>query len=109
MVMEVYKDSTSVCVSTEIDSVRALKRATDEETLNKQFSKTKDSWASFDHIEYHLGKDIYFPISVMNQLRRDALEKMKEACLKQSRLLKKNIVIFRKRVKHHLICLKSIQ
>ena len=89
MVMEVYKDSTSVCVSTEIDSVQALKRATDEETLNKQFSKTKDSWASFDHIEYHLGKDIYFPISVMNQLRRDALEKMKEACLKQEPLVEK--------------------
>ena len=87
MVMEVYNDSTKISVSTEIDSVQALKRATDEETLNKQFSKTKDSWASFDHIEYHLGKDIYFPISVMNQLRRDALEKMKEACLKQEMLV----------------------
>ena len=87
MVMEVYNDSTKISVSTEIDSVHALKRATDEETLNKQFSKTKDSWASFDRIEYHLGKDIYFPISVMNQLRRDALEKMKEACLKQEMLV----------------------
>ncbi len=70
-------------VSTDVVSVKALKRATDEVTLNKQFSKTKDSWASFNQIKYHLGKDIYFPISVMNQLRRDALEKMKEACLKQ--------------------------
>ncbi len=41
MVMEVYNDSTKITVSTEIDSVQALKRATDEETLNKQFSKTK--------------------------------------------------------------------
>ena len=41
MVMEVYNDSTKISVSTEIDSVQALKRATDEETLNKQFSKTK--------------------------------------------------------------------
>ena len=89
MVMEVYKDSIRVSVSTDINSVKALKRATDEETLNKQFSKTKDSWASFDQIEYHLGKDIYFPISVMNQLRRDALEKMKEACLKQGMLVEK--------------------
>lgn len=87
MVMEVYNDRTSVCVSTDINSVKALKRATDEETLNKQFSKTKDSWASFDQIEYHLGDDIYFPISVMNQLRRDALEKMKEACLKQEAIV----------------------
>ena len=77
MEMEVYNDTTRVSVSTNINSVKALKRATDEETLNKQFSKTKDSWASFDQIEYHLGEDIYFPISVMNQLRRDALEKMK--------------------------------
>ena len=30
---------------------------------------------------------IYFSISVMNQLRRDALEKMKEACLKQEMLV----------------------
>ena len=89
MVMEVYNDRTRVSVSTDINSVKALKRATDEETLNKQFSKTKDSWASFDQIEYHLGKDIYFPISVMNQLRRDALEKMKEACLKQGMLVEK--------------------
>ena len=87
MVMEVYNDRTSICVSTDINSVKALKRATDEETLNKQFSKTKDSWASFDQIEYHLGDDIYFPISVMNQLRRDALEKMKEACLKQEAIV----------------------
>ena len=89
MVMEVYNDSTKISVSTEIDSVHALKRATDEETLNKQFSKTKDSWASFGRIEYHLGEDIYFPISVMNQLRRDALEKMKKACLKQEMLVEK--------------------
>ena len=83
MVMEVYNDSIRISVSTDVVSVKALKRATDEVTLNKQFSKTKDSWASFNQIEYHLGEDIYFPISVMNQLRRDALEKMKEACLKQ--------------------------
>ena len=41
----------------------------------------------FGRIEYHLGEDIYFPISVMNQLRRDALEKMKKACLKQEMLV----------------------
>ena len=93
MHMKVYNDFTHICVSTEINSVQALKRATDEETLNKQFSKTKDSWASFDQIEYHLGKDIYFPISVMNQLRRDALEKMKEECLKQD-------VVFEKEYKY---------
>lgn len=60
MVMEVYNDSTRVSVSTEIDSVHALKRATDEETLNKQFSKTKDSWASFGRIEYHWVKTFIF-------------------------------------------------
>ena len=89
MRMEVYNDLTSVSVTTDIDSVKALNRATDEEILNKQFSKTKDSGACFDHIEYHLGNDIYFPISIMNQLRRDALEKMKEACLKQEMLVEK--------------------
>lgn len=99
MVMEVYNDRTSVCVSTEINSVKALKRATDEETLNKQFSKTKDSWASFDQIEYQLGEDIYFPISVMNQLRRDALEKMKEACLKQEAIVEYDYVFMPKESK----------
>ena len=99
MVMEVYNDRTSVCVSTDINSVKALKRATDEETLNKQFSKTKDSWASFDQIEYHLGDDIYFPISVMNQLRRDALEKMKEACLKQEAIVEYDYVFMPKESK----------
>ena len=99
MVMEVYNDRTSICVSTDINSVKALKRATDEETLNKQFSKTKDSWASFDQIEYHLGDDIYFPISVMNQLRRDALEKMKEACLKQEAIVEYDYVFMPKESK----------
>lgn len=60
MVMEVYNDSTKISVSTEIDSVHALKRATDEETLNKQFSKTKDSWANFGRIEYHWVKTFIF-------------------------------------------------
>ena len=99
MVMEVCNDRTSICVSTDINSVKALKRATDEETLNKQFSKTKDSWASFDQIEYHLGDDIYFPISVMNQLRRDALEKMKEACLKQEAIVEYDYVFMPKESK----------
>ena len=89
MSMEVFNDVCRVKVFTSIHSAQALNRATDSETLNKQFSKTKDSWAYFDHIEYHLGKDIYFPISAMNQLRRDALEKMKIAFLKRDAVVEK--------------------
>lgn len=87
MRMQVYNGVHSVEVITKEKSVEALKRATNEETLNKQFSKTKDSWAYFDKIEYHLGKNLYFPISVMNQLRRMALEALKEAVLKQAPLI----------------------
>lgn len=89
MSMEIFNDTCRVKVSTSINSVQALNRATNAEVLNKQFSKTKDSWAYFEHIEYHLGKDIYFPISTMNQLRRDALEKMKAEFLKHDAVVEK--------------------
>ena len=89
MCMDVYNDGCRIQVMTSINSTKAINHATNEDVLNKQFSKTKDSWAYFEHIEYHLGKDIYFPISVMNQLRRSALDKMKEEYLKQASVLEK--------------------
>ena len=92
MTMELYKGDIHVCVQTDVESQQALNRASDKSVLDKQFSKTKDSFAYFEKIEYELGKDIYFPISTLNKLRRDGLEKLKEALLVQNELVEHDYV-----------------
>lgn len=87
MTMTLYKGNVRVCVSSDVASQQAQNRASDEEVLNKQFSKTKDSFAYFEKIEYKLAPSIYFPISVLNKLRRDGLDKFKLAYLKQEKMV----------------------
>lgn len=87
MSMTLYKDDITVCVYTDIVSQKAQNRASDEEILNKQFSKTKDSFAYFEKIDYQLASTIYFPISTLNKLRRDSLEKFKLAYLNSEKIV----------------------
>lgn len=87
MYMTLYVDDIKVRVSTDIVSQQAQNRVSDESVLNKQFSKTKDSFAYFESIDYKLADSIYFPISTLNKLRRDGLEKLKEAYLEKKPLV----------------------
>ena len=66
-----------VVVKTPIVAEQAQKQATDPDVLGKQLNKTGSSWARFTHIDYDLAPDIYFPIKVMNDLRKEALEALR--------------------------------
>ena len=78
LVLEVT-DGKYICqVQTEQLAMEAQKRPTDWKVLEKQLTKTKDSWADFSKLEYDLAPDIYFTISEMNALRRKALASLEE-------------------------------
>ena len=57
----------------------AQNRASDESVVSKQLYKTKGSWANFKDITYDLEPNIYFSISTMNALRREAIDAL-QAC-----------------------------
>lgn len=82
LVIEASYQGHRVCVVSNELASASINRATDEAVLSKQLKKTKDSWAYFKNIEFDLAPDIYFSISVMNQLRRDVLDQLKSEVLK---------------------------
>ncbi|MBQ0065848.1 MAG: U32 family peptidase [Firmicutes bacterium] len=73
-------DGMHSCVvsSTDVAS-QAMKQETNETVLNKQMKKTKSSWVEVEKIDYQLAPGIYFSISAMNTLRRDAIEALEQA------------------------------
>lgn len=79
LVCEASDGENYVCVYSNTMATKAQKHSTDEEVLTKQFSKTKNSWATFTYLTFELGKKIYFSISDMNKLRRDVLEALEKA------------------------------
>ncbi len=87
MTMILYKDDIKVEVCSDVVSQKAENRASDEAVLSKQFSKTKDSFAYFESIDYELADSIYFPISALNKLRRDGLDALRKACLEKEALV----------------------
>lgn len=65
------------CVSDQLASI-AQKHALNKETVSKQMHKTKDSWVEISEFQCRLSKDIFFPMGIINALRRKtiaALEK----------------------------------
>lgn len=80
LVLKVWdQDHHIVEVQSEEVASLAQKRASDETVLSKQLQKTKGSWANFKEITYDLAPDIYFSISAMNALRREAIDQL-QAC-----------------------------
>ena len=78
LILEVWDEKNKIKIETSELASQAQKRETNEEVLSKQLRKTKDSWAYFDEITYDLQPEIYFSISSMNALRRNALDALKE-------------------------------
>lgn len=78
LILKLNDGKNEVCVETNIVADQAKNQATSEEVLGKQLNKTNDSWAYFKHIDYDLAPDIYFPIKAMNNLRKDALEELRQ-------------------------------
>ena len=78
LVLKVWDGNNTVQKESEELASVAQKRATDADVLAKQLNKTKGSWANFAKITYDVANGIYFSISAMNALRREAIDALKE-------------------------------
>lgn len=69
-----------VLVSVEGETVlQAQNRPLTEEDVQKQLSKTGDSLFEFDKLEIQMDNNCFMPVKHLNELRRMAFEKLKEA------------------------------
>ena len=57
---------------------KAMKTPLEEERIDKQLHKNKDTPFDFAYIEYHLSQEATMPIRELNQMRRDALEQLEQ-------------------------------
>ncbi len=57
---------------------KALRQPVTRETILRQLKKTGDSPFVFDKIEIRMEDEVFFPLQVLNQLRRDALVHLEE-------------------------------
>ena len=75
---------TVVTVSSEDTLARADGHAASEEDIRKQLSKTGGTPFYFESIRVHLAEGLFVPVSALNKLRRDALQRYTEAELESA-------------------------
>lgn len=90
LVIELYDGLHRIQVVSDDMAQKAQKRATDQATLEKQMRKTKDSFIELKSFDCTLGQDIFFTISQMNALRREAIEALRQARLKTKDIIEKS-------------------
>lgn len=66
----------TITVHTEECLEKANRRATTKEEISKQLQKVNDTIFKVDHIEINMHEDLFIPIKIINQLRRDGLNKL---------------------------------
>ena len=64
---------------------RALSQPVTRETMLRQLKKTGDSPFVFDKIEIRMEDEVFFPLQMLNQLRRDALVHLEEKIVSAGR------------------------
>ena len=79
----------SITIQSKNKAMPAKNRPTDENTISKQFNKTKESFLTFETIECDLQGDIFFTIADMNQLRKEGIEAFKKAKLSNNPIIEK--------------------
>ena len=55
---------------------KAMNRALDEQTIREQLNRLGDTPFEIQSLELELGEDVFLPVSVLNQLRRDAANEL---------------------------------
>lgn len=83
LICRIYDQNIEVNVTSKDVASQAHNRALDEVMIKKQFNKTKDSYACFASIDVDIPSNIFFTISSVNELRRNALEMFKSKKLKK--------------------------
>ena len=74
-VLEVRTEAHQVKVTGELVQ-QALKRPLTEETVREKAEKTGNTPYRFEKLKIDMDDDIFLPVQALNQLRRDALEKL---------------------------------
>ena len=86
------KTNISVEVSNEEKIEKAMKTATEKERIIEQLEKTGNSVFEAKNIEIDMNEELYIPISMINELRRNAIEelekKIKETFIRKSSNIK---------------------
>ena len=79
-----HASATALMISVRGDVVEEAKNAPmDEARIRKQLQKTGDSVFEFENLEITIKGNVFVPVQALNALRREALEKLEEALLKQ--------------------------
>ncbi len=79
LVLELTDQLHTVTVSSKDMAQKAMKRPLDASTLTKQITKTGNSFSFIQNVEVDLNDEIFFVISAINDLRREAVDKLAEA------------------------------
>lgn len=108
LILKLDDGKNTICIKTNIEADQAKNQATTPEVLGKQFNKTNDSWAYFEHIDYDLAPAIYFPLKAMNNLRKDALEELRQKRL-EFHVVKEKAYCFHPTVNEEPILLAQIE
>ncbi len=74
LVCQLFDGQVQVACESEIPAQPAKKRPLSQEDLVKQFSRTQDTFVQIDHFTFDLPKEIFFPLSVLNHLRKCAVD-----------------------------------
>lgn len=80
IVMTVYNDKLKLSVSFDAPS-EALKQSLTKEVIIKQLQKTGNEAFDFKNINVELDEGLFLPMGVLNNIRRDGLNKFKEELL----------------------------
>jgi U32 family peptidase len=74
--LEIWEGEHHVAVTGEVKCEIALNRSIDKETISRQLSKTGGTPFLPSKIEIELGEDTSMPLSALNQMRREATDKL---------------------------------
>lgn len=82
-----------ICVQSKNRIEKAMNRATTKNEVEKQLSKLNDTIFRLDRITITMTDDLFIPVKMMNQLRRDGVEQLyhlrSKEVIRKSKVLKK--------------------
>lgn len=78
-----YGEMSVLCCGAEVQS--ALKQPLERDRIEKQMRKTGTTQFQFDNLEIEIEGNIFLPMQALNELRREAIEKLEQEVLKSHR------------------------
>lgn len=81
LVLKIYNKRASCVVESDEAASKALKRPSDAALIGRQIEKTGSDFLRFESLDFDLADNIYFPIPVLNALRRKGVAVFKDALL----------------------------